>query len=103
MSTADTPTEDAADEDRGPSITDWPYMPPVLDARSCALLLGMKSRAEILRLAREQRLPSVKFGKRRLFLTDEVIATLRRMQLPAVLDGDFARRGRVDRPTGKEA
>jgi hypothetical protein len=55
-----------------------------------------------MRVAREQKLPSVKFGKRVLFLTDEVIATLRRMQRPAVLDGDFARRGRADRSTGHE-
>ena len=94
-------TDPAVDGNSRPGLTDWHYLPPVLDSDGCAQLLGMKSRAEILRLAREQRLPSVKFGKRVLFLTDEVIATLRRMQRPAVLDDDLSRRGRVDRPGGK--
>jgi hypothetical protein len=103
MKTPDDHPEGVDAECPLPSITAWSYLPPVLDADDCAQLLGMKSGREVLRVAREQKLPSVKFGKRVLFLTDEVIATLRRMQRPAVLDGDFARRGRADRSTGLEA
>lgn len=93
--------EESAERGACTDITRWYYLPPVLDSDGCAQLLGMKSRVEVMRLAREQRLPSVKFGKRVLFLTDEVIATLRRMQRPAVLDEDLARRGRIDRAGGK--
>jgi hypothetical protein len=102
MESTDVTPDTSALEGLRPTITEWRYLPPVLDSEGCALLLGMKSGREVLRVAREQKLPSVKFGKRVLFLTDEVIATLRRMQRPAVLDGDFARRGRADRSTGHE-
>jgi len=85
------------DEGPGPNIANWRYLPPVLDSRGCATLLGMRSDAEVKRLARERRLPSVKFGKRVLFLTDEVISVLRKLQKPVVEDADFHRRGRVDR------
>jgi hypothetical protein len=80
MGTECSSTVEAEDAGPGRSIVEWPYLPPVLDSEGCAILLGMKSGREVLRVAREQKLPSVKFGKRVLFLTDEVIATLRRMQ-----------------------
>ena len=96
MSTSNSNNQDASPEESMPSIADWRYLPPVLDAAGCARLLGMKSDREVLRLARERKLPSVPFGKRVLFLTDTVIETLRKRQIPAVEDRAFVRRGRVD-------
>jgi len=86
-----------ATDGRRPTATYWTLLPPVLDSQGCATLLGMKSASEVNRLARERKLPSVKFGKRVLFLTDEVIATLRRRQKPAVEDKDLGRVRRIEK------
>ena len=102
MTTSDMPDELEGTEEALPEIMNWRYLPPVLDAKGCARLLGMRSANEVNRLARERKLPSVKFGKRVLYLTDEVIATLRKLQRPAIDDREFARRGRLDRVAERE-
>ena len=73
-------------------------LPPVLTPERVAALLGLASREEALKLARRRELPSVKFGKRVLFLLESVLATLKLRERPAIEDRDLGRdgpRGRV--------
>jgi hypothetical protein len=65
--------------------------PPVLDADGCARLLGLASGREALRLARRRVLPCVKIGKRRVFLLDSLLATLKARERPAIEDGELNR------------
>ena len=62
-----------------------------MNADQCARLLFLKSGREALRLARQRKIPSVKVGKHRLFLLDEVIETLRRRQQRAIEDRELGR------------
>ncbi len=62
------------------------WWPPVMDKDEVAAMLHLASGNEALKLARSGFLPSVKVGKRVLFLRDEVLETLRRRQVAAVLD-----------------
>ncbi len=58
--------------------------PPVLTAAQAASFLHLASAREVLKLARRGELPSLKLGKRRLFLRDELIEALKKRQTPAV-------------------
>ena len=66
-------------------------IPPVLDADQVADLLHLASGREALKLARQQIIPSVKLGKRVLFVTDDIIAALRRRSRPALLAEEIDR------------
>lgn len=79
------------EEELSPGVTDLRHLPPVMDANECAKLLRLKSGREALRLARQRKIPSVKVGKHRLFLLDEVIKTLRRRQQNAIEDRELGR------------
>ncbi|NUN53593.1 MAG: hypothetical protein HUU06_12520, partial [Planctomycetaceae bacterium] len=73
-------------------------LPPVLDADGAALLLRLASGREALRLARRRVLPSVKIGRRTLFLLSSLLDTLKSRERPAIEDRDLnraARRGTV--------
>lgn len=78
---------------RRPEAPESP-LPPVLTPEGVAVLLGLASREEALKLARRRELPSVKFGKRVLFLLDSVLATLKLRERSAVDDRDLGRPGR---------
>jgi len=64
---------------------------PILDADMVARLLFLASGREALKLARERRIPSVKVGKRVLFVRDEVIRYLAEQSQQAVSDEDLER------------
>ena len=69
-----------------------PYeIPPILDADGMAKMLFLASGREALKMAREQRLPSVRVGKRVLFIRDEVIRFLAEQSRPGLTDEDLAR------------
>ena len=68
----------------------WLY-PPILNADQVAELLHLASGREALKLAREQRIPSVKVGKRVLFVLEEVIRSLADQSRPAISDDDLRR------------
>jgi excisionase family DNA binding protein len=57
-------------------------------------MLFLASGREALKMARERRLPSVRVGRRVLFLRDEVLRFLAEQSRDAVSDDDL-RRGRV--------
>jgi excisionase family DNA binding protein len=62
--------------------------PPVLLPEECATLLGL-GRREVLDMARDHRLPSVRFGRKTIrFLRDSVIAHLARLERPALTDAE---------------
>lgn len=63
--------------------------PPILDADGMAALLYLASGREVLKLARQQVIPSVKLGKRVLFITEDVIEALRGRSRPALADEDL--------------
>lgn len=69
-------------------------MSPVLTPEIVASLLGLASREEALKLARRGLLPSVKFGKRVLFLLESVLQTLKSRERPAIEEADLGRGGR---------
>ena len=62
---------------------------PVLDADGIAALLYLGSGREALKLARQQVIPSVRVGKRILFVVEDVIQTLRKRSKPALLDEEL--------------
>ena len=64
--------------------------PPILDADSMAEMLYLASGREALKMAREQRLPSVRVGKRVLFIKAEVIRFLAEQSRSALSDEDLA-------------
>ena len=63
--------------------------PPVLTPDLCAAMLGLKSGREALKLARRRELPSVRRGKRVLFLTESIVTYLRTMEQPAISDREL--------------
>ena len=63
--------------------------PPVLDADQTARLLHLASGREALKLAREQRIPSVKLAKKVLFVRDQLIETLIQQSRPALTDAEL--------------
>ena len=65
--------------------------PLVLDADQVAELLHLASGREALKLARSRRIPSVRVGKRVLFVRDEVIRALAEQSRPAISDDDLRR------------
>ena len=65
--------------------------PPILDAELAAEMLYLASGREALKLAREHRIPSVKVGKRVLFVRDEVIRALIEQSRPVITDDDLRR------------
>ena len=68
--------------------------PPLLDADLAAEMLYLASGREALKLAREHRIPSVKVGKRVLFVRDEVIRALIEQSRPAISDEQLRRGSR---------
>ena len=68
--------------------------PPILTADQAAEMLHLASGREALKLARERRIPSVRIGKRVLFIRDEVIRTLVEQSRPAISDEEM-RAGRT--------
>lgn len=69
-----------------------PYgIPPILDSEGVAKMLYLASGREALKMAREQRLPSVRVGKRVLFIRDEVIRFLVEQSRPGITDQDMRR------------
>ena len=69
-----------------------PYeCPPILDAEGVAKMLFLASGREALKLARERRIPSVRVGKRVLFVRDQVIRHLVEQSARALADDDLGR------------
>jgi hypothetical protein len=66
---------------------------PILLPEDLAILLGLGSREEALKLARRRILPVVEYGKRRWFLLKSVLERLKQMEVPAIGDEDLLRRG----------
>lgn len=64
-------------------------LPPVLDAAGVAALLRLGSGEEALRLARRRVIPSVRMGKRRLFLRDSILDSLRAREDRALGDEEL--------------
>lgn len=66
------------------------FWPPILDPDEAAEFLHLPSRREVLKLAREQRIPSVRLGhKRVLFLRDSLLEALKRQETPALSDREL--------------
>ena len=65
--------------------------PPILDADQAAEMLHLASGREALRMAREHRIPSVKVGRRVLFIRDEIIKALMEQSRPAISDEQLRR------------
>ena len=63
--------------------------PPILDADAMAKMLYLASGREALKMARERRLPSIKVGKRILFVRDEVVEFLAEQSRSALSDDDL--------------
>ncbi len=62
---------------------------PIMDAAECAAFLRLASPREVLRLARRRELPSVRVGRRRLFLLESVLAALREREDRAIADREL--------------
>jgi hypothetical protein len=54
-------------------------------------MLGLKSGREALKLARRRELPSVRRGKRVLFLTESIVVYLKSQEQPAISDRELTR------------
>lgn len=66
---------------------------PILDADMMAELLFLASGREALKMARERRIPSVRVGRRVLFVRDEVIRYLAAQSSLPLSDDDLRRGG----------
>ena len=71
-----SPKEDGGERPTPEQVLDGVTTPPILDADQAARFLRLASGNEALKAAREGRIPSVKFGKRRLFLRDQLLRFL---------------------------
>lgn len=81
--------------ERKPCPYELPYeRRPILDADMVAEMLYLASGREALKMARERRIPSVRVGRRVLFVRDEVIRYLAQQSAAALSDDDL-RRGQV--------
>ena len=61
-------------------------LPPILNADQAAELLHLASGREVLKLARQRRLPHTKLGRRVLFVRDQLVEFLACQAEEAVSD-----------------
>ena len=61
-------------------------LPPILTAEQTAQLLHLASGEEALKMARARKIPSVKVGRRRLFILEDLIQSLRKQSDKALTD-----------------
>ncbi len=61
-------------------------LPPILTAEQTAELLHLASGEEALKMARGRKIPSVKVGRRRLFILEDLIQSLRKQSDKALTD-----------------
>ncbi len=78
------------DDTRSPDGSPDEYR-PILDADGMAKMLYLASGREALKMARERRLPSVRVGRRVLFIRDDVIEFLAEHSRRALTDDDLRR------------
>jgi excisionase family DNA binding protein len=78
----------------GPTCPPSAGWPAVLTPDMCAAMLGL-GRREVLDMARDQRLPSVRLGRKTIrFLRDSVIAHLARLERAALTNGEVTAESR---------
>ena len=67
------------------------HFPASMTAKEAADMLHLASGREALRMAREHKVPSVKVGRRVLFIRDEIIKALIEQSRPAISDEQLRR------------